>query len=534
MNIKYTDLLNTLGFERDPFATTNADLEELLQDYFIEPPFFKAVYGDIRRPKSTIVFAPRGGGKTALKRRIEIASGTDAFLCVTYNVFPTVGLKLSEIDQAYHLRNVIRILLVAALGALTNTGLESLTKENRHILYLLIKVHLSTLDRSEIESAIASVKNPSQKAKEAWNAALGPVSVVINAALVHFGFKTVELSKFDEAKATVGDLNSQLSFLAKLLPALGFLSTYVLIDKVDENTLTGEKASAALTFVKPLLNDLPLLEMEKLAFKFFLWDRLEEDARVISRPDRVKTYSLKWTTAQLKEMLSRRLQAHSSGKVFTLKSISDVHAEVDVDELIVILSGGSPRNIIRICKSIFDQQSELDAGAARICEAALLKGIELIADELASESMPPGLLKDLKKLKKTDFTMRLVYADVFRISQNAGAQKVQQWQDAGAVKKVGTRAEKKGNRPSNVYAIASPIVLKSVFSDLNVLEFWKKKIRFCSCGELVMRDWDLSGEHACHACEKPLPFETGQGSPRRAVGQNELIFTANSEENPGV
>jgi hypothetical protein len=92
VTLKYTDLLQNLGFERDPFATTNADEEELLQDYFIEPPFFKAVYGDINRPKSTIVFAPRGGGKTALKRRIEISSGTDAFLCV-------VSFRQACVDQ---------------------------------------------------------------------------------------------------------------------------------------------------------------------------------------------------------------------------------------------------------------------------------------------------------------------------------------------------------------------------------------------------------------------------------------------------
>jgi hypothetical protein len=508
VTIKYSDLLRTLGFERDPFATTNADEEDLLQDYFIEPPFFKAVYGDIARPKSTIVFAPRGGGKTALKRRIEIASGTDAFLCVTYNVFPTSGLKLSDIDQAYHLENIIRILLAAAMGALTTAAVDSLSKDQRHFLYLLIKAHLSGLDRAELESAISSVKNPSQKAKEIWNQALGPVSVVFNALLVHFGFKSVELSRFDEAEAAVGDLKSQVVFIAGILPALGFKSTYVLVDKVDENVLTGEKASAAFTFVKPLLNDLPLLELDKLAIKFFLWDRLEDEARTVSRPDRIKTYSLRWTTTQLKEMLSRRLSAHSAGKVLTLGSISAITTSVDVDELVVILSGGSPRNIIRICKSIFDQQSEVDASATLISEAALLKGIELIADELASESMPPTLLKDLKKLKRTDFTMRLVYADVFRISQNAGAQKVQAWQDSGAVRKVGTRAEKRGNRPSNVYAIASPIVLKNIFADMSVLEFWDKKIRICSCGEIVMRDWDMSGNHTCHICEKSLDGDT--------------------------
>ena len=70
--------------------------------------------------------------------------------------------------------------------------------------------------------------------------------------------------------------------------------------------------------------------------------------------------------------------------------------------------------------------------------------------------------------------------------------------------KVGTRQEKRGNRPSNVYAIANPIVLKNIFSDMNVLEFWEKKMRVCSCGELVMRDWDISDQHTCHSCEQVI------------------------------
>ena len=59
--MSYNDLLYNLGFIRDPFAKTNADEEELLEDYFIEPPFFKAVYGDIHEPKAAVVYAPRGG-----------------------------------------------------------------------------------------------------------------------------------------------------------------------------------------------------------------------------------------------------------------------------------------------------------------------------------------------------------------------------------------------------------------------------------------------------------------------------------------
>src|ERR1017187_4075678 len=123
--MSYSDLLHNLGFELDPFAKTNADEEELLKSYFIDPPFFKAVYGDLSTPKSAVVFAPRGGGKTALKRMLEISSLTDDFLCVTYNQFGVSGLKLKDIDLQYHFRNVVRLLLVGVLSAAAEKGVAT-------------------------------------------------------------------------------------------------------------------------------------------------------------------------------------------------------------------------------------------------------------------------------------------------------------------------------------------------------------------------------------------------------------------------
>ena len=48
--MSYANLLHNLGFQIDPFAKTNADEEEHLKSYFIEPPFLKAVYGDLASP----------------------------------------------------------------------------------------------------------------------------------------------------------------------------------------------------------------------------------------------------------------------------------------------------------------------------------------------------------------------------------------------------------------------------------------------------------------------------------------------------
>lgn len=201
-NMSYSDLLHNLGFDLDPFAKTNADEEELLKSYFIEPPFFKAVYGDLSTPKSAVVFAPRGGGKTALKRMLELSSLSDNFLCVTYNQFGVAGLKLKDIDLQYHFRNITRLLLVAVLSASAEIGITSFSHDDRHLIYLLTKEYLSDIDTTDLKSAIQSVQNLTDKAKEWWNSFTGPIGVVLNALLSKVGLGTAEVEKFKTQAAS--------------------------------------------------------------------------------------------------------------------------------------------------------------------------------------------------------------------------------------------------------------------------------------------------------------------------------------------
>lgn len=84
-------------------------------------------------------------------------------------------------------------------------------------------------------------------------------------------------------------------------------------------------------------------------------------------------------------------------------------------------------------KAIVDQQSEIDPASTMISERAFLGGIETIASEIAAETVPENVLRDLKRMERADFTVTNVYADVFRISQGSGTQKVQSWQDSGAI-----------------------------------------------------------------------------------------------------
>lgn len=502
--MSYASLLKNLGFQIDPFAKTNADEEEHLKSYFIEPPFFKAVYGDLATPKSAVVFAPRGGGKTALKRMIEIASQTDAFVCVTYNQFPIDGRKLSDIDHEFHLRNVIKLLLVAIITCAHEVGVDRLTKDDRHILYLLTKYYLSAIDTTELKAAIAAVQNVGDKAKELWDKYTGPIGLVINALLSKIGLGEAELKQFGEQGGKLGQPLDQIQVLGTMAERLGYRCVYVLVDKVDETALTG-KSSTSYRFIEPVLADLQLLELKGFGFKLFLWNLLLDDYRTVARPDRVKYYSLEWAPSQLKDMLSKRLIAHSQGQVATFSSICADSIQPDIDMIIAHFSQGSPRNVIRLCKEIIDQQSELDSSKDKISVEAVIRGFDVFAKNYSYETVQESIIRDLQKVKRADFTVRVLYTDVFRFSQQAGIQKVQSWQDAGVVEQLGTVQETKGARGSYHYGLAHLPLAKHVFFDMPIFDFFKQKVNFCGgCGQMLIRDWDKKSEYSCHNCQTPV------------------------------
>ncbi len=507
--MSYSDLLHNLGFTTDPFAKTNADEEELLESYFIEPPFFKAVFGSLATPKSAVVFAPRGGGKTALKRKLEISSLTSPFMCVTYNQFSVSGLKINNIDLDYHLRNLVRLLLVSVLSSAAERGIAALSNDDRHLLYLLSKEYLSDIDTTELKAAIQSVQNLSDKAKEWWNNFTGPIGLVLNAVLNKIGLGSTEIEKFKAAGGKLGQRIDQIQLLGRMAIQLGYQCTYILIDKVDENALTG-KASSSFQFIAPLVSDLQLLELTGFGFKFFLWDMLIEDYRTVARPDRVKYYGLKWEVGQLREMLSKRLRAHSQERVLSLGAISAAEARDRIDSVVALFSQGSPRNTIRLCKEILDQQSEISSSSTQLSMEAIIKGFDVFARNYTNEILQESIIRDLQKMRRADFTVKYIYTDIFKFTQQAGMTKVRSWQDAGVVDQIGAIQETRGARSSNHYGVSNLLVLKHVFPELTVFDLMQRKVVTCTCGQVLIRDWDRNAEQTCQNCQKTVSGGSAQ------------------------
>lgn len=494
-----TDFLATFGFIADPFASTNAADEPLIGDYFVDPPFFPAVVGDPKNPKSNVVFAPRGGGKTAQKIMIEKRSAeAKSFLCIAYDRFPDVKSPKSA-DAEYHLNNITRILLLAILLEVENnpSSSERLTDLDKKLLVALSRSLLGSLSSEKFKDALSAIKSHGDKALDLWNKYGGVVIALANAISAKFGLGKVEINS-SGYKPEDETLRFRFESLVSVANRVGYSSVYILVDRVDELSITAQDAEKAFDFLNALLIDLPLLETPGVAFKFFLWDQMKEHYQDAGgRPDRLLEYSLDWSVDDLETVLQKRLQAYSKGKISRLDEIISKDSPYKVHKLVAYFANGSPRDMVRICKRIVDDHTKTGRYGPTIDFRTVKSAILSFSLERARE-LYGSHFTELKKDGDLTFTISSLASDVFRVTQQAARSKVQKWQGSGAVVKIGD-IPNPGNRPQYMYGIVDPRLAVAVLSDASLEEALEEFLIICPhCQSLRIAS---EGEITCPDCQ---------------------------------
>jgi hypothetical protein len=464
--------LARFGFIADPFESTNAETEPYLDRYFVPPPYFVGVMGDPSTPVSHVVLAPRGGGKTAQRRMIEDYSASSGdFLCVTYDSFDqSPGFNPKTVDLAYHLNQICRLLLLGILSHLDEHPEVSdrLSAHQKAVLKFGAERFLGSLSIQEFETALRSVKNLGDKASDVWRKYGGPIAVAIQALLARAGLNDVKVPTELASEIRRDEtLRYQFEALIGIAQSMGFRSTYVLVDKVDEIPSTASDAEATFDLIRPLATDLPTLETPGCGFKFFLWDHIGTMYREGGgRPDRVQILELDWSTTQLQEMLEQRLLAYSDGQVSHLTQMM-CDPTLNLDLLVAYLAQGSPRDMIRVTKSIINEETRVSTESLCLSENSVWAGIKRFAENRSQELYPEGMLADLRRVHSPTFTINFVASDVFHTSTEAGRSKIQKWLSAGIVKQVG-EVPNKGNRPLHLYGIVDLRVAISMLTDSEI------------------------------------------------------------------
>lgn len=509
------EFLGKLGFQANPFQFTNADEEDHLQSYFVPPPYFESVWGDPNKPVSQVIFAPRGGGKSAQRRMIEYRANRENIFTITYDRFEhLVPHSLDNLTVEYHLRNLVRLALLGFLLEIHSRALHpaSFRAIEREQVDDLCKLYLGRITKAEALDAMKSLRTISVKAKNFLREWSGPAGSLASMILKAKGLGGLDLKAgHAEGSAHSSDelpTKLHLEVVAGLLRSIGFRSVYVLVDKVDESPMTGNNAEHSFLLVKPLLRDLELLQMPGSGFKFFLWDRLEQHYGEYARPDRVQQFTLSWNETQITEMLSRRLGAFSSGQVKSLSDLTNETLAAPLQHLVVNFAYGSPRDMIRVCQEILSEQLRLDPTSERFGAEAILKGILKFSKQRAQEIGGADALRDLMKIGRVDFTANFIASNIFKINANSARNKISHWVDKGIVDRIGE--QRTGSRPVHRYAIADIRVARAAMGEMSFGEFMQRKTLYCAkCQRLLLRDWDTQKRQNCHhcGCDQESPYK---------------------------
>lgn len=495
--------LMRFGFSADPFESWDAETEPDLNQYFVPPPYFDSVLGDSEHPVSQVILAPRGGGKTAQRRMVEAESRKKGrFLCITYDEFDEPpGGKLAGVTWGYHVNQLCRRILLGIVIRLDEDDdlASRLSSHQKQLLKYQIPTYLGTLSAAEHETALKSLKSFGERSKDFVKRHAGPVAMAINVVMKKLGLDNVSLPSDlpEEAKADES-LRYHYRHLLKIVKTVGFDSTYLLVDRVDEIPLTGD-AKSTFKFAEPLLTDLRTLDTPGVAIKFFLWDQIEAALDESSfRRDRVAVHSLRWTLGELQEMLARRLSAYSNGKVINFNDLVCSAFAVDVQELLSHFGAGSPRDMIRCAKRIVAEETRVSSASTCISEAAVWTGLRLFSEERAGELLRPEYLAELRKVGKPTFTNSYVGSDVFRITNEGARRKIQVWTGTATVAKIDELPNQR-DRPTHLFGVTDLRVAVAMLSTTDVELILGNYVLACpSCKAMSVSD---RREILCRACQ---------------------------------
>lgn len=503
-----SELLDTMEFRANPFSSFVAEKEPEIEKYFIRPPYFTQVETRGMNCESMILFGARGAGKSASRVKFykecwrKVEKGEKAPLAIVLDDYARVIPKsINDVHLGNFISEVGYLTIEAVLA-----WLSALDEEKREL-------HLNTLIGSEESTAIALVKrfylsrpelvrsttaretlellNQSWKKRtKLWvEGRWDKISDLISNIAQSFARKEFDdetnianglkglLSEPESSWRDATYAKALLGRFSEFAQMFGFSGIIVLIDKVDETPQTSNSAASTATLLYPLISTTQLLEINDFGWLFFLWDKVtsgynEKDQSI--RLDKIANATIKWQDEFLKNLVNRRLEHFSSGKVTSFNQLCepDMLAE-EALSAIIQLCMRSPRDLIRILDTVI---REHDEQLTQYGSKSLLIGensINIALDKYSTESLPriykKHHLQQIIRMPNTTFINKDVQS-IFKMNDQTARIRIKAWEDSGMVVRSGSRQAEGGQagKPAHEYTIADARLTRLIQRNLSL------------------------------------------------------------------
>ncbi len=361
-------------FVAHPFAESEAGREEHLPEYYVDNVYYDELLGRAARPQTTFLFAARGCGKSA--NRVMIESNCrpkrkdSDILAVSYTDFSRLlgrfAQDLSKVTVREHVAEVLRGGVKALFQCFQQwpelfhslpSDVQAVYKwfglnyggrllKPKNMIGCLREAGALPLTFDVPELTIAIVK---YRLDESIRDIL-----VMDSPLIQM---LITLADTEPLGPDIGEMSSLdiLNEFVKLARATGVEAVYVLIDQVDEFTELAADPKTAVSFLRPLVTNTPLLELPHLAWKLFLPGELKAylEQEPAFRSDRLNCQEVVWTEGDLLQVLRNRLYVFSGKQYDSLAALCSPELE-RIDRILVRWAAGSPRNLLHLGEQLFD------------------------------------------------------------------------------------------------------------------------------------------------------------------------------------
>lgn len=372
-----TRWLKSHGFTENPFADQEADRERRLPEYFVDTPFYEDILGRDSTPRSMVIGAGRGCGKSA--HRVMVARACrphnpdSSILAVEYTSFGWLGEAIEHGLREPLLQHHLRFLLEATVEALVHLLVSNDEPARQMPVAPLGRLHwfwqtygttatqpsvyYQQLAHAETDLPLPANLMPWPEFARGWQTGRLTSSLETTPAweLPRVRLLGQLVDAIPEAiPAERMPANVLYRQLVDLAQAAGLSAVYVLIDRTDEPHTLAAYPERVAEMLGPLLAELPLIEVPGVAFKFFLpldvVDHLTAFPGV--RQDRIFFRDLRWSAQTLVELLTQRLSVFSDGRITSMGQLCDSSLANDIENGLMDAARGVPRTLLRICENL--------------------------------------------------------------------------------------------------------------------------------------------------------------------------------------
>lgn len=440
--------LSSWGFDGNPFASWEANLEPNLEQYYVKHPFYEQL---LNTPKSTIVFAPRGGGKTATRLMVQSecrpAKKNSPFFAVPITDYSHL-IEGYGIKHQYTMVEFIPLLLDRALVSLYRSiiilwqdGFQISDASIKELVYWTEMYAPQYLERDYLPALISKITpNATRERIRDLVYAFNDGSLTKQNPTKYW---TALFSFWQHLKSAEGKKPSRLKYEKTATAiidnfvefALTTLSSkerpchamYFLFDGLDEYAVTKNDPWASAGLLGPLLSEMSFHRINRLANKFFLPLEQKNEISHVARLDLLETHDLVWHMPSskdpfeaLRRMLHERMLSFNKVNRTSLRDMCDPSVKGWIEDEMLERADNSPRNLVRLGYLLFFEHCRDDAQPrSKISKEEWYAAVrELRTSELyvpiSTKTLDAGALggqQAISSLIRVDLQSRRIYLD---------------------------------------------------------------------------------------------------------------------------